>query len=95
MQLITDKVDQLYVFQRKPNWGALPHNSKISGEEMADIKGRHDEIFERCRQTPGGFIHMADRRKLFEVPEDERLGFFESSVPRRASESGKATSATC
>lgn len=74
---ITNKVGDLFVFQRRPNWCAPLHNSIISDEEMADIKTRYDEIFERCHQTPGGFIHMADRRYLFDVPEEERLAFFE------------------
>ena len=74
---IADKVDELHVFQRRPNWCAPLHNSKIGDEEMADIKSRYDEILDRCRQTPGGFIHKADRRKLFEVSEQERHEFFE------------------
>ena len=74
---IADKVDQLYVFQRRPNWCAPLHNRAISEAEMADIRARYDEIFERCRQTAGGFIHGIDRRKSFEVPEAERYAFFE------------------
>ena len=74
---IAEKVDDLFVFQRRPNWCAPLHNRKISGGEMADIKTRYDEILERCQQTPGGFIHRPDRRKLFEVPEEERYAFFE------------------
>ena len=38
--------------------------ARSATEEMADIRRRYDEIFERCRQTPGGFIHKPDRRKL-------------------------------
>jgi cation diffusion facilitator CzcD-associated flavoprotein CzcO len=74
---IADKVGQLTVFQRRPNWCAPLHNSKISDEEMADIKSRYDAIFERCAKTPGGFIHGPDRRKMAEVPEEERLAFWE------------------
>jgi len=74
---IADKVDELFVFQRRPNWCAPLHNAKIDAEEMADIRSRYDEIFELCRQTPGGFIHRPDRRKLAEVPEEERFAFFE------------------
>jgi len=74
---IADQVGELTVFQRRPNWCAPLHNRPISEAEMAEIRSRYDEIFERCRQTPGGFIHMPDRRKLFDVPEDERYAFFE------------------
>ena len=74
---IADKVAELYVFQRRPNWCAPLHNSKITDEDQARIKATYDEIFELCRQTPGGFIHNPDRRKMFDVPADERLAFFE------------------
>jgi cation diffusion facilitator CzcD-associated flavoprotein CzcO len=74
---IADKVDELYVFQRHPNWCAPLHNRPISDNEMAEIRARYDEIFEQCRKTPGGFIHMPDRRKPFELPEQERYAFYE------------------
>jgi cation diffusion facilitator CzcD-associated flavoprotein CzcO len=74
---IADKVAELTVFQRRPNWCAPLHNSKISAEEMASIKARYDEIFERCAKTPGGFIHGPDRRHLADVPEAERYAFWE------------------
>jgi cation diffusion facilitator CzcD-associated flavoprotein CzcO len=74
---IADKVSDLYVFQRHPNWCAPLHNRRIPPEEMAEIKASYDDIFELCRQTPGGFIHNPDRRKQFEVPEQERYEFFE------------------
>jgi cation diffusion facilitator CzcD-associated flavoprotein CzcO len=75
--VVAEAVAELFVFQRHPNWCAPLHNGRISDDEMADIRARYDEIFERCRQTPGGFIHMPDRRKLFEVSEEERYAFWE------------------
>lgn len=74
---IADQVEHLTVFQRRPNWCAPLHNSTISAEEMADIRSRYDEIFARCAQTPGGFIHGPDRRTIAEVSADERLAFWE------------------
>jgi cation diffusion facilitator CzcD-associated flavoprotein CzcO len=67
----------LTVFQRRPNWAAPLHNSRISREEMADIKTRYDEIYARCRETPSWFIHEADRRKTLDVPLEEREAFWE------------------
>ncbi|HUF84595.1 MAG TPA: NAD(P)/FAD-dependent oxidoreductase [Acidimicrobiia bacterium] len=75
--VIAESVAELFVFQRHPNWCAPLHNGPITDQEMAAIRARYDEIFERCQQTPGGFIHMPDRRKLFEVPEAERFAFFD------------------
>lgn len=75
--VVAEQAQRLVIFQRRPNWCAPLHNRQITTEEMADIRTRYDEIFEQCRRTPGGFIHMSDRRKLDEVPEDERRAFFE------------------
>ncbi len=75
---IADKVEHLTVFQRRPNWCAPLRNSELSAEEMESIRGQYDEIFDRCRQSPSGFLHMPDSRKTFEVPEEERLAIWES-----------------
>ena len=74
---IAGKVAELTVFQRRPNWCAPLHNSPIDGAAMAEIKASYDEIFAKCHATPGGFIHGPERRKFTEVPEDERLAFWE------------------
>lgn len=74
---IADKVGELFVFQRRPNWCAPLNNGPISPEEMADIKTRYKEIFETCLRTPGGFEHEPDRRPFHEVPREERLEMWE------------------
>jgi len=74
---IADKVQELVIFQRRPNWCAPLHNRKITPDEMADIKTSYDQIFLKCAQTPGGFIHGPDRRRYVEVPVEERLEFWE------------------
>jgi cation diffusion facilitator CzcD-associated flavoprotein CzcO len=70
---IADKVSELTVFQRRPNWSAPLNNSAISEKEMAGIRARYDEIFAACARSPGGFEHEPDRRGFFEVTRDERL----------------------
>lgn len=80
VQIITelaDKVGHMTVFQRDPNWCAPLGNSKISKDEMAEIRARYDEIFEICSKNPGGYVHGPVRQKVFEVPEDERYAFWE------------------
>jgi len=69
---IADKVGELTVFQRRPNWSAPLNNSPISEQEMADIRSRYDEIFAACARTPGGFLHEPDRRGFYEVTREER-----------------------
>ncbi|MVT68049.1 SidA/IucD/PvdA family monooxygenase [Bradyrhizobium pachyrhizi] len=74
---IADKVGELTVFQRRPNWSAPLNNSAISNEEMADIRARYDEIFAACALTPGSFVHGPDKRGFYEVSREERLALWD------------------
>ena len=69
---IADKVGELTIFQRRPNWSAPLHNGPISDEEMDDIRARYDEIFETCARTPGSFDHEPDRRGFYNLSAEER-----------------------
>ena len=74
---IADKVGDLTVFQRRPNWCAPLNNGPISEAEMADIRSRYNEIFKTCGRTPGGFEHEPDRRGFYEVSREERLALWD------------------
>lgn len=74
---IADKVGELTVFQRRPNWSAPLNNSEISEQEMADIRKRYDEIFANCAKSPGGFEHQPDRRGFWEVSREERVALWD------------------
>jgi cation diffusion facilitator CzcD-associated flavoprotein CzcO len=74
---IADKVGDLTVFQRRPNWSAPLNNSAISAERMADIRRRYDEIFAACARSPGGFEHEPDRRGFYEVSREERVALWD------------------
>jgi cation diffusion facilitator CzcD-associated flavoprotein CzcO len=74
---IADKVGDLTVFQRRPNWSAPLHNAAISEAEMADIRSRYDEIFATCARTPGGFEHEPDRRGFWNVSREERIALWD------------------
>jgi cation diffusion facilitator CzcD-associated flavoprotein CzcO len=67
----------LTVFQRTPTWAAPLHNAKITDAEMRDIRTRYPEIFVRCYETNGCFIHQPDLRSVFEVTPAEREAFWE------------------
>jgi len=73
---IADKVGDLTVYQRRPNWCAPLNNSPISEEEMAQIKAHYDEIFQQMSETPGSFLHGPDYRAFEEVSEEDRLAFW-------------------
>ncbi len=68
---------QMTVFQRTAQWSAPLHNSKVTPEEMRKIRENYADIFARCQETMGCFIHAADPRSVFEVTEAEREAFWE------------------
>ncbi|HEX4615671.1 MAG TPA: NAD(P)/FAD-dependent oxidoreductase [Stellaceae bacterium] len=80
VQTITEvakTVGHLTVFQRTPQWCAPLHNAKITPQEMRRIRANYAEIFERCQQTYGCFIHATDPRATHEVTQEEREAFWE------------------
>ena len=74
---IADKVGELTVFQRRPNWSSPLNNSPISEKEMAEIRTRYDEIFANCAATASGFEHQTDRRGFWNVPKEQRISFWD------------------
>ncbi len=75
--IIAETAEHLTVFQRRPNWCTPLHNAKIDKDEMAQIRARYPEIFQRCRETAACFIHTVDPRGTFEVTPEEREAFWE------------------
>src|SRR5271156_808704 len=67
----------LTVFQRTAQWCAPLHNAKIAQEEMRRIRANYAEIFARCQETYGCFIHSTDPRSALEVTIEEREAFWE------------------
>jgi cation diffusion facilitator CzcD-associated flavoprotein CzcO len=80
VQTITEvakTVGHLTVFQRTPQWCAPLHNAKIRKEEMSRIRANYTEIFARCQETYGCFIHATDPRSALEVTQEEREAFWQ------------------
>ena len=74
---IADKASHLTVFQRRPNWSAPLNNSTISEREMAEIRGRYDEIFANCAASASGLEHLPDRRGFWNLTKEERIAFWD------------------
>ena len=74
---IAKTVGHLTVFQRTPNWCAPLRNAPIAAEEMERIRAGYEEIFARCRETYGCFVHAADPRNALDVTPEEREAFYE------------------
>ena len=81
VQLITEiakEVGHLTVFQRTANYCAPLRNRFIDDEMQREIKASYPEIFEKCLETPGSFMHQFDPRSALEVSSEERLQQYES-----------------
>ncbi|MEM9620813.1 MAG: NAD(P)/FAD-dependent oxidoreductase [Pseudomonadota bacterium] len=74
---IADKVESLFVFQRRPNWSTPLNNSPISATEMHEIRARYDEIFRNCALSPNGFEHVPDRRGFWNLTSEQRTAFWD------------------
>ena len=81
VQLITEiakEVSHLTVFQRTANFCAPLRNSPIDEDTQRDIKANYKEIFKKCMETPGSFMHEFDMRSATSVSPEERLEKYES-----------------
>lgn len=74
---IADKVGELTVFQRRPNWCAPLKNSPIDDETQTKLKANSDEMFATIHNTRSGFVHTHDSRSYHAVTADERLAHWE------------------
>ena len=80
VQLITEiakEVGHLTVFQRTANYCAPLRNREIDDEMQAEIKAAYPEIFKKCMETPGSFMHEFDTRSALEVSPEERMERYE------------------
>lgn len=77
IQEIKKVVGSLTVFQRTANWTAPLRNTKISKEEMTEIRGQYPDIFAKCAESGSCFIHLRDPRSTFDLDAEEREAHWE------------------
>ena len=75
--IIAQEVEHLTVFQRTANFCAPLRNGLIDDETQREIKANYPEIFKRCNETSGSFMHEFDPRSAMEVSPEERLEQYE------------------
>jgi len=75
--IVAEQCKHLTVFQRTPNYCAPLRNGLVSEETQNRWKASYPELHKWIRETPAGFPYDFDRRKVFEVPEEERLRIYE------------------
>lgn len=76
---IAKTAGHLTVFQRTPNWCAPLRNGPIDAETQRRIHATYSEIFAKCRDSYGCFIHDADPRNAMDVSAEEREALYEKT----------------
>lgn len=71
--VIAEEADQLFVFQRTPNYSVPCRNLPLSSEDMAKIKANYAEIRRRARESFAGFPYAPSSKSAMEVSPEERL----------------------
>ena len=79
---IAKDVAELTVFQRTPNWCTPLNNSRLTAADMADIKGRYDEIF-TATQSMSGFVHSFVPSSAFDHTPEERRAVYGKVLEQR------------
>jgi cation diffusion facilitator CzcD-associated flavoprotein CzcO len=74
---IAKDVAHLTVFQRTPNYCVPLRNGPIDPAWQRQIKASYPDIFKRCSETAGSFVHQFDPRSAMAVSPDERLEQYE------------------
>ena len=74
---IAKDVAHLTVFQRTANYCVPLRNSPIDPAWQREIKASYPDIFTKCRETPGAFMHVFDPRSALAVSPAERLAQYE------------------
>ena len=74
---IAKEVAHLTVFQRTANYCVPLRNGPIDPEWQREIKASYPEIFKKCSETPGAFMHAFDPRSALAVSPEERLAQYE------------------
>ena len=77
IQEVAKTAAHLTVFQRTPNWCAPLGNAPIDDTTQRRIRASYPEIFRRCRETHGAFLHGSDPRSALEVSAEEREALYE------------------
>ena len=74
---IAKDVAHLTVFQRTANYCVPLRNSPIDPAWQREIKASYPDIFKKCRETPGAFMHEFDPQSALAVSPEERLAQYE------------------
>ncbi len=74
---MAEQADQLYVFQRTPNFSLPANNAPLAPEVVAEHKEKFQEIKAEARKSFGGVPVVPPTQSALEVSEEERRRVFE------------------
>ncbi|MGE0218348.1 flavin-containing monooxygenase [Mycolicibacterium sp.] len=74
---IAEQADQLYVFQRTPNYSVPAGNRPLTPEEITHAKATYDERRRMSWRSGGGSPHVTHPKLTMEVSPEERQAAFE------------------
>ncbi|MEM7543872.1 MAG: NAD(P)/FAD-dependent oxidoreductase [Pseudomonadota bacterium] len=80
VQMITEiakNIGHLTVFQRTANYILPLGNREITDDEHGEIQAKQQQIFDRCEETFGGFIHGFKDGSTFDLSKEEREALYE------------------
>ena len=75
--IIAEQAQQLYVFQRTPNYSVPAGNRPLTAEEIADIKANYAERRRLSWRSGGGSPHVAHPKLTMEATPEERRAAFQ------------------
>ena len=75
--VIAREADQLFIFQRTPNYTVPARDRPMGREEWLEIKSDYGEVRRLTRESFAGFPYTPSSRSALELTEEERNAVFE------------------
>ena len=75
--VVAEQADQLFVFQRTPNYSVPARNEPLTPEQLDAIKARYDERRRLSWRSGGGSPYLGTNKTTMEASPEERRAAFE------------------
>lgn len=79
--IVAGQAEQLYVFQRTPNWCIPLSNHPLSEEVLKELRGDPELFLDFLKTTDTAFPYRRSSKKAIEATPEERQDLFESLYP--------------
>jgi cation diffusion facilitator CzcD-associated flavoprotein CzcO len=75
--VVAEQAEQLFVFQRTPNYSVPARNEPLTAEQVSEVKASYDERRRLSWRSGGGSPYIGTTRMAMEVSPEERRTAFE------------------